>query len=322
MIRIGVDAMGGDYAPENVILGVIDAYSHIDSETKIFLIGDREKITEVCRHYGLDSGNFVIIHASQRIGMGEHPVRSYLEKSESSVNVGFKKLIEGEIDAFASAGHTGAMLTGSVKTLKTLPGLLRPCISAQIPLADGKNMLILDVGLNTDTKPKMLYQFALLGSVYARTMMGISNPRVALLNIGEESEKGTASAREAYRLLKESDKLNFVGNMEANRMFNGGIADVLVTDGFVGNVCLKQAEGMYAMILRLGVSHPFFNRFNYEKYGGTPVLGVNAPVVIGHGVSTPLAIRNMILEAEKAVKNNLVDKLKNAMFEQDSKDKN
>jgi glycerol-3-phosphate acyltransferase PlsX len=313
MIRIGIDAMGGDYAPENVILGVIDAYSHLGSDTKIFLIGDQEKIAEVCRHYGLDSGNFVVIHASQTIGMGDHPVKGYMDKSDSSLAVGFNKLVEGGIDAFASAGNTGAMLTGSVMTLKTLPGVLRPCISAQIPLADGKNMLILDVGLNPDAKPAMMYQFAILGSIYARTMMGIENPRVALLNIGAESKKGSVSAKEAYRLMSNTTEFNFVGNMEANSMFNGGIADVLVTDGFVGNICLKQAEGMYAMISRLGVNHPFFGRFNYEYYGGTPVLGVTAPVVIGHGVSTPLAIRNMILEAEKAVKNRLVETLKNAM---------
>lgn len=316
MIRIGIDAMGGDYAPENVILGVIDAYSHIDSETKIFLIGDQEKIAEVCRHYGLDSGNFVVIHASQAIGMGEHPVKAYLQKKDSSIGVGFNKLLEGEIDAFASAGNTGAMLTGSVRTLKTLKGLLRPCISAQIPLADGKNMLILDVGLNTDTRPAMLYQFALLGSIYARTMMGIENPRVALLNIGSESEKGTVAAQEAFRLMSATSEFNFVGNMEANFMFNGGIADVLVTDGFVGNICLKQAEGMYAMISRLGVHHPFFTRFNYEYYGGTPVLGVTSPVIIGHGASSPLAVRNMILEAEKAVKNKLVERLESVMLSQ------
>ena len=153
-----------------------------------------------------------------------------------------------------------------------------------------------------------------MGSIYAKTMMGIENPRVALLNIGTESKKGTVSAQEAYRLMSNTSEFNFVGNMEANVMFSGGIADVLVTDGFVGNVCLKQAEGMYEMISRLGVRHPFFGRFNYEYYGGTPVLGVTAPVVIGHGASTPLAIRNMILEAEKAVKNQLVDKLKNAML--------
>jgi len=305
--------MGGDYAPENVILGVIDAYSHLDSETKIFLVGDQEKITEVCRHYGLDSGNFVVIHASQTIGMGEHPVKSYLQKCDSSINVGFNKLLEGEIDAFASAGSTGAMLMGCVRTLKTLKGLLRPCISAQIPLANGKNMLILDVGLNTESKPKMLYQFGIIGSIYAKTMMGIANPRVALLNIGEEREKGTLVAQEAYKMMEASEDLNFVGNMEANSLFNGGIADVLVTDGFVGNVCLKQTESMYEMFSKLGVNHPFLSRFNYEYYGGTPVLGVTAPVVIGHGASTPLAIRNMILEAEKSVKNRLVERVQDAM---------
>lgn len=308
--------MGGDYAPENVILGVIDAYSHLDSETKIFLIGDQEKITEVCRHYGLDSGNFVVIHASQTIGMGEHPVRSYLQKSDSSINVGFNKLVEGEIDAFASAGSTGAMLTGCVRTLRTPKGLLRPCISAQIPLANGKNMLILDVGLNTESKPKMLYQFGIIGSIYAKAMMGIQNPRVALLNIGEEREKGTMVAQEAYKMMEASNDLNFVGNMEANSLFNGGIADVLVTDGFVGNVCLKQTESMYEMFSKLGVNHPFLSRFNYEYYGGTPVLGVAAPVVIGHGASTPLAIRNMILEAEKSVKNKLVERVQDAMLSQ------
>ena len=316
MIRIGVDAMGGDYAPENVILGVIDAYSYLDSETKIFLVGDQEKITEVCRHYGLDSGNFVVIHASQTIGMGEHPVKSYLQKSDSSINVGFNKLLEGGIDAFASAGSTGAMLMGCVRTLKTLKGLLRPCISAQIPLANGKNMLILDVGLNTESKPKMLYQFGIIGSIYAKTMMGIANPRVALLNIGEEREKGTLVAQEAYRMMESSEDLNFVGNMEANSLFSGGISDVLVTDGFVGNVCLKQTESMYEMFSKLGVNHPFLSRFNYEYYGGTPVLGVTAPVVIGHGASTPLAIRNMILEAEKSVKNKLVERVQDAMLGQ------
>lgn len=308
--------MGGDYAPENVILGVIDAYSYLSSDTKIFLVGDQEKITEVCRHYGLDSGNFVVIHASQVIGMGEHPVKAYVKKSDSSINVGFSKLLNNEIDAFASAGSTGAMLTGCVRTLKTLPGLLRPCISAQIPLANGKNMLILDVGLNTDTKAKMLYQFGILGSIYAKTMMGIENPRVALLNIGAESEKGTIGVQEAYRMMAATDEFNFVGNMEANTLFDGGIADVLVTDGFVGNVCLKQTESMYAMFTKLGVNHPFLSRFNYEYYGGVPVLGVTAPVVIGHGASTPLAIRNMILEAEKAVENNLVTKLTSAMSDQ------
>ncbi|MEG0518261.1 MAG: phosphate--acyl-ACP acyltransferase [Bacteroidales bacterium] len=313
MIRVGIDAMGGDYAPENVILGAIEAYSHIDAETRIFLIGDQKKITEVCRHYGIDSGNFVIIHASQRIEMGENPVRTYLKKPDSSLSVGFNLLASKGIDAFASAGNTGAMLAGSVKTLTTLPGVIRPCISALIPLADGKNMLILDVGFNSDTRADVLYQFAILGSIYARTMMGVENPRIALLNIGEEEEKGNQLTAKAHKLMRNSADFNFIGNMEANLLFNGGIADVLVTDGFVGNICLKQAEGMYALVAKLGVNHPFFNRFNYEYYGGTPVLGISAPVIIGHGASTPLAVKNMILQAEKATKNGLVEKLGAAM---------
>ncbi len=313
MIRIGVDAMGGDFAPENVILGAIEAFSRVDTETKIYLIGNQEKITEVCNHYGFDSGNFVLINATQVIDMGEHPVKAYRKKQNSSINVGFNLLSIGELDSFASAGNTGAMLAGTVHALNLLPGVIRPCISAQIPLANGRNMLILDVGFNSDSKADVLYQFALLGSIYARAMMGIESPKVALLNIGQEAEKGNLLSREAYKIMSESLDFNFVGNMEANQLFNGGVADVLVTDGFVGNICLKQAEGMYELVVKLGVTHPFLNRFNYENYGGTPVLGVSASVVIGHGASSPLAIKNMILEAEKAVKNNLIEKLSDAV---------
>ena len=313
MIRIGIDAMGGDFAPENIILGAIDAFTYVSPDTKIVLIGDSEHITEVCRHYGVGSGNFVIMHAPQTIEMGEHPVNAYVKKKYSSINVGFRALSEGELDAFASAGSTGAMLVGSVKTLSTLPGVIRPCISAYMPMSNGKNMLILDVGLNTDTKPENLAQFAMLGTLYASIMMGVENPRVALLNIGAEADKGNSVTAAAFKLLSNMQEINFAGNMEANGIFNGGDADVLVTDGFVGNICLKQAEGMYELVAKLGINHPFFKRFNYENYGGTPVLGVSAPVIIGHGVSTPLAVKNMILEAEKAVKLRLVPKMKQAL---------
>ena len=293
MIRLGVDAMGGDFAPGNVILGAIDALSCMDSETELVLIGDSRCITEVCRHYGVDSGNFVIVNASQKIEMGERPVEAYERKKDSSINIGFRSLAEGRLDAFASAGNTGAMLVGSVRTL---------------------GLLILVVGLNPDARPEMLCQFAVLGSLYAKTVMGIARPRVALLNIGAEPGKGDSTTAGAYRMLeKGGGDFDFVGNMEANALFNGGMADVLVTEGFVGNICLKQTEGMYELIARLGVAHPFFKRFNYEYYGGTPVLGITAPVIIGHGVSTPVAIKNMILEAEKVVRCNLVSRLKDAL---------
>ena len=238
MIRIGIDAMGGDFAPNNVILGAIEAYSYINADTKIFLIGDEKKITEVCQHYGIDSGNFVIVHAPATIEMGEHPVRAFRKKKKSSLVVGFNMLAEGKIDVLASAGNTGAMLAGSVQVLNNIPGIIRPCIPAQIPLADGRNMLLLDVGFNSDTRADVLYQFGIMGSIYAKAMMGIENPRVALLNIGAEAEKGNIIAQEAYKIMHDSSDFNFVGNMEANMLFSGGIADVLVTDGFVGNICL------------------------------------------------------------------------------------
>ena len=293
MIRIGIDAMGGDFAPNNVILGAIEACSYIGTDAKIFLIGDETKITEVCRHYGIDSGNFVIVHAPETIEMGEHPVRAFLKKKQSSLVVGFNLLAEGKIDVLASAGNTGAMLTGSVQVLNNIPGIIRPCIPAQIPLADGRNMLLLDVGFNSDARADVLYQFGIMGSIYAKTMMGIEDPKVALLNIGEEAEKGNINAREAYKIM--SDSTDFT---------------------FVGNICLKQAEGMYGLVAKLGVKHPFFNRFNYETYGGVPVLGVTAPVIIGHGVSTPLAIKNMILQGEQVVRQGLIEKYKKAMLEQ------
>lgn len=314
MIRIGIDAMGGDFAPNNVILGAIEAFSYIGADTKIFLIGDEKQITEVCQHYGVDSGNFVIVHAPEIIEMGDHPVKAFIKKKNSSMAVGFNLLAEGKIDIFASAGNTGAMLAGSVQVLDNIPGIIRPCIPAQIPLADGRNMLLLDVGFNSDTRADVLYQFAIMGSIYAKTMMEIENPRVALLNIGAESKKGNVVTQEAYKIMEDTTDFNFVGNMEANQMFSGGFADVLVTDGFVGNICLKQAEGMYELVAKLGVKHPFFNRFNYETYGGTPVLGVTAPVIIGHGVSTPLAIKNMILQGEMVVRHGLIEKFKSAML--------
>lgn len=313
MVRIGVDAMGGDFAPQNVVLGAAEALKSLPDDVQLLLLGDKTKIAEICRQQGIDSGIFVIRHCTQCILMGEHPVRAYMKKKDSSIVVGFNMLSEGTLDAFASAGNTGAMLAGSMQTLKPVKGVLRPCISAEIPLLSGGNMLILDVGFNSDCRSDMLYQFAQLGCVYAKTMMGIENPRVALLNIGEEDEKGNMVNRDAYEVLSDSNDFQFVGNMEANHLFEGGIADILVTDGFTGNVCLKQAEAMFGIISSQKIENAYLSRFNYEIYGGTPVLGVAAPVIIGHGASSSKAISNMILEAEKSLKNHLVDKFKQAL---------
>lgn len=312
-MRIGIDAMGGDYAPKNIVRGVIESLPALSSDTKITLIGDQAQIKDACNEFGFDTSLLNIVHTTQVIYMDEHPAKSLRSKRDSSLVTGFTMLRDGEIDAFASAGNTGAILAGCQSILVTLTGIMRPCISVEMPLINGNSVLILDVGFNTDSKPDMLYQFGLLGSIYAREMMGISNPRVALLNIGEEEEKGDMVTREAYKLMIDSTQYHFCGNVEANSLFIGEFADVVVTDGFTGNVLLKQAEGMHDLAQRLNIKDPFFERFNYENYGGTPVLGIPYPVIIGHGASTPRAITNMIFQAKNALDNKLVDKFKEAI---------
>ncbi len=306
MIRIGVDTMGGDYAPQNVVIGAIEAQKHLPDDVRLYLIGDKIKIAEICRQQEADLGNFIVINCTQTIMMGEHPVSAYMKKRDSSIVVGYNMLAKGEIDAFASAGNTGAMLMGSTHTIKPINGILRPCISAEIPLLGGGKMLILDVGLNSDCKADFLLQFAQLGNIYAKTIFGIESPRIALLNIGGEEEKGNIVNQEAYKLLSFDSDLNFVGNMEANHLFRGDIADVLVTDGFVGNVCIKQAEAMYDLFTALGGRNEYMERFDYEIYGGTQILGIGMPVIIGHGASSPKAIANMIYKTEISARSNLI----------------
>ena len=312
-MRIGLDAMGGDFAPRNCILGAMGALPQKGPDCNIVLLGDRPKIEDICNKMGFDSDKFEIVHCSQFIRMDENPVRAYIKKQDSSIAVGMVLLNKGELNAFASAGNTGAMLAGCVSTFRPLAGVIRPCISVEMPLINGKKSLILDVGFNTDCKPDVLYQFGVLGSIYAKEMMSIAKPRVALLNIGEEEDRGSMAVKEAYKLMIDSSDFDFVGNIEANQLFTGDIADVIVTDGFSGNILLKQAEGMYDMARRVGVENEYFGRFNYEDYGGTPVLGVPSPVIIGHGASTPLAISNMILQTERALNNGLIDKFKEAI---------
>jgi len=313
MVRIGIDAMGGDFAPKNIILGAIQAYTRIQPKTRLVLFGDRSRIETQCKEAGFDAAKFEIVHTSQVIDMGDHPAKAFQQKPDSSISVGFRALANCQIDGFASAGNTGAMLAGVIYTVKAIPGIIRPTISTEYPLMSGKTGLLLDVGLNVDCKPDVLYQYGLLGSIYAKHMMGLDNPRVALLNIGEEEEKGNLQTRETFKLMQGNIDFNFVGNIEANHIFSGKIADVIVADGFVGNVVLKQAEAMYVVAKKQGIDNEYLNRFNYELYGGTPVLGVNAPVIIGHGVSSPKAVENMILQTEHAVKIRLVDKIAEAL---------
>ena len=244
--------------------------------------------------------------------MHDHPVQAIQKKPDSSVTVGFQWLAEGRIDGFASAGNTGAMMAGTMLFIKAVPGILRPSIATYLPVGEEGYALLLDVGLNSDCKPEVLYQYGLLGSLYAQFVLGVERPRVALLNIGAESEKGSALARQTHELMVNAAGYHFVGNVEGNQLFSGEVADVVVCDGFVGNIVLKEAEAFYLMAKQRGVEDCYFERFNFENYGGTPVLGVNAPVIIGHGVSNGKAIAHMIVQTGEVIASGLCRRFKNA----------
>lgn len=243
--------------------------------------------------------------------MSDHPTKSFQKKPESSIVVGFQWLKEARIDSFASAGNTGAMLVGSMFTLKPIPGILRPAIASLLPKEDGGWGLILDVGVNADCKAEVLQQFAVLGSIYAENLLHIKNPRIALMSIGEEEEKGNLLVKETHQLLKETKEINFIGNVEGRDLFNDS-TDVTICDGFTGNVILKQAESFYSMILKRGIKDAYFDRFNYEDYGGTPILGINSAVMIAHGISKAKAIKNMILLSREVCEVGLSEKIAKA----------
>lgn len=315
MIKIGLDAMGGDFAPEAAVKGAVMALDALGADSRITLFGDEKRILEILAAEGCDSSRFDIVPTTEVIEMGDHPAKAFQQKAQSSITVGFGYLGKGLIDGFASAGSTGAMMVGSMFVAKPIEGVMRPTIATAIPTLASTPVVILDIGLNVDCKPEVLEQYALIGSVYAESVLGIASPRVALLNIGEEEAKGNAQAKAAHELMKTagaSGRYNFVGNVEASYIFTGKIADVVVCDGFTGNTILKLSEGFYAINRKTGIESPFWEGMNYERAGGTPVLGVNAAVTIGHGKSTPLAIKNMILSTEHTIRTNVVGKLQNA----------
>ncbi len=315
MIRIGLDTMGGDFAPEVAVKGAVKALNAVAEDCRIVLFGDREAICNILAEEGCAKEHFDIVATSEVIEMGDHPVRSFQQKQDSSIVVGFRHLAEGKINGFASAGSTGAIMVGSTQVIKVIEGVLRPTIAALIPTMTGTPSLLLDVGLNVDCRPDVLEQYALIGSVYAQSVLGIESPRVALLNIGTEASKGNLQTKAAYEHLQVgSDTLryNFVGNIEASHLFTSEVADVIVCDGFVGNTILKLSEGLYSLNAHQGSSNPFWEGLNYENTGGTPVLGINAPVVIGHGKSTVQAIKSMILATEHEIRSNIVEHLKEA----------
>ncbi|MBE6194919.1 MAG: phosphate acyltransferase PlsX [Rikenellaceae bacterium] len=315
MIRIGLDAMGGDFAPEVVVKGAVMALDAIAEDCRIVLFGDKEEIRSILAKEGCSTDRFEIVATSEIIEMGDHPVRAFQQKPNSSIAVGFRHLAEGEIDGLASAGSTGAVMVGSTQVVKAIEGVIRPAISTLIPTTAGRSALLLDVGLNIDCKADVLEQYALIGSVYAKSVLGIEKPRVALLNIGTEPTKGNLQIRAAYELLQlgsEAGKYNFVGNVEASHIFTSEVADVIVCDGFVGNTILKLSEGLYSINAQHGHTNSFWEGLNYEHTGGTPVLGINAPVILGHGKSTAQAIKSMVLATEHAIRSNIVEHLQEA----------
>lgn len=310
-MRIGLDVMGGDFAPDSPIKGVIQALEEISSEASFVLIGDEKIIEDALRKEGVSKEKFQIVHAPDVIGMNEHPAKTFSKKPKSSISIGFHLLKEGGIDAFASTGNTGAMLVGSMFTVRAISGIIRPCITSVLPKSSGGVNIILDVGTNADCKPDVLYQFGILGSIFAEQVYNIKAPKVGLLNIGEEEEKGNMLTQSTHELMKNTSDFNFIGNVEGRDIFSDKV-DVIVCDGFTGNVVLKEAEAFYTEIKKRGISDEYFDRFNYEIYGGTPVLGINSNVIVGHGSSSPLAIKNMLILAKDVAKANLSDKIKNA----------
>ena len=303
--------MGGDFAPEAAVQGAVLALEAIGPDSRIVLFGDEAKIKAVLEAEGCSAERFDIVATTEVIEMGDHPAKAFQAKADSSITVGFGYLAKGTIDGFASAGSTGAMMVGSMYAVKPIEGVIRPTISSIVPTIAGRPALLLDVGLNVDCKPEVLNQYGLIGSIYAESVLGIPNPRVAILNIGEEETKGNAQSKAAHEMMKASGRFNFVGNVESSHIFSGKVADVIVCDGFTGNVILKMAEGLYRINNALGGNNnKFWEAMNYEHVGGTPVLGVGAPVIIGHGCSSPLAIRSMILSTEHTAKAGLTEKLR------------
>jgi len=312
-MRIGLDVMGGDFAPDAIIEGAVDSLGHLSGDEKLVLIGDESCIFRKLADMHVEPSQFEIVHTSQVIEMGDHPAKAFSQKKNSSIAVGYGMLKNGSLDGFCSAGNTGAMLVGASYTVGIIPGVLRPALATLIPCVDTRNSVILDVGLNPDCKPDVLLQYGILGSIYAKYVLGEDNPTVGLLNIGEEETKGTPAVKSAFELMKGHPGLNFAGNIEGNAIFHETMTDVIVCDGFVGNVILKMSEAFYHLYKTRNLKDSFFDRLDWESIGGTPIIGINANVVIGHGNSTRKPIMNMVLQTRGVVHANLAQKIKESI---------
>lgn len=330
-MKIAVDAMGSDARPVPDVLGAVEAAREYDVE--ILLVGPQARIQQELDKIGNVPAGIHICNATQEIAMNEHPANAVREKKDSSIVVGVQQVKQGNADAYVSMGHTGANLAAAIFHLQRIKGIHRPALGALFPTPKGPSLLI-DVGANTDCKPEWLEQFAMMGQVYVRAVLGLEKPRVALLANGEEDIKGNQAVQEAHALLKQRaarNEINFVGNMEGKDV-PAHLADVIVADGFVGNIALKTAEGIAKMLNELirseiksnplsmlggALAMPAFNKvkkiLDYTEYGGAPLLGVNGVVIIGHGRSNHVAVKNAIRVAKRAVETNILETIRNGV---------
>lgn len=329
-MKIALDAMGGDNAPSAIVQGGLEAARLSEGKYSIVFVGDAKQIEdEISRHRFTANLQYSIVHASEKIEMHDSATNSLKQKPDASIVVSQRLQKDGEVQAVVSAGHTGAAMTSALLMLGRLPGVQRPAIGSFLPSSTGVTFVI-DVGANVDCKPRYLQQFGIMGSIFMAKVVGIDNPRVGLLSIGEERTKGNDVVLQAYELLEKS-KINFIGNVEGRDILKGA-ADVVVCDGFVGNIVLKFAEsitGVYSLHMKRYIGKKILSNigafllkptfvglrkiWNYEEYGGVPLLGVNGVVIIGHGRSTPKAVMNAVREAAEMVEKRVNENIKKEM---------
>ncbi|MEM9982635.1 MAG: phosphate--acyl-ACP acyltransferase, partial [Bacteroidota bacterium] len=295
------------------IEGALLAAKELTEEVKLVLVGIKDTIEAILKDFGYEGEQLEIVHANEVVEMGDNPTKALSQKPQSSIAIGYHLLQSGKVDAFCGAGNTGAMHVGAMFSIKPIEGVLRPALISHVPRIDGSIGVLLDVGANTDCKPEVLNQFGQLGYLYAKHVLEVVHPKVALMNLGEEEKKGNLHAQAAHQLLKENDQINFVGNIEGRNLFFPDKADVIVCDGFTGNIVLKMAESIYDIAVKRGIHDEFFDHLNYEDIGGSPILGINGNVIIGHGISSAIAVRNMLLLAKKMAEVNLSVSIKNAL---------
>ncbi len=320
-MRIGVDVMGGDNAPDEILKGSIAALAHIPPEDRLVLIGDRAVIEDTLRERGVNDPRIEVVHAPEAIGMDESPVEAVRQKRDSSINIcarmsGPKEEDNVRLDGWISAGNTGACVTAAQMFMRRLPHVHRPGIAVTVPTFSGPIVLI-DVGANIEPKPHHLAQYGVMGEIYARQVLGIAAPRVAIMNVGGEEQKGTGEMREARDLLRRAEGVQFIGFVEGRGVFDGE-ADVVITDGVLGNVMLKLAEGLSSGIFKALAREVFdidpelavrlepvvkslYAKHDYHEYGGAPLLGVNGVCLISHGSSVARTMTNAVIRSRQFV---------------------